>query len=91
MRKEKEEVIVKDEVPQEAEQTPIVVQEVKPLYVTYIGGSGLTLEYPLEDGRRTLPGHVPVKLEHYQDFVRLTSAQDGLFIVCDEKGKPLGK
>jgi hypothetical protein len=90
MRKDKIENIV-DEVPEAVEETPIVVQDNKPLYVTYIGGSGLTLEYPLEDGRRTLPGHVPVKLENYQDFVRLTSAQDGLFIVCDEKGKPVGK
>jgi hypothetical protein len=90
MRKDKIENIV-DDVPEAVEETPIVVQDNKPLYVTYIGGSGLTLEYPLEDGRRTLPGHVPVKLENYQDFVRLTSAQDGLFIVCDEKGKPVGK
>lgn len=41
--------------------------------VKYIGGSGVRLETPLEDGRVDLPGHKEIELTSYRDFVRLTS------------------
>jgi len=46
----------------------------EPTYkVKYIGGQGVRLDYPLEDGRVDLPGHTEIELKSYADFVRLTS------------------
>ena len=80
----KAKVVIPVEVPEES----VVKIDEEPLYLKYVGGAGLTLEYALEDGRRVLPGHEPIKIKHYGDFVRLTSANDGLFIECDANGNP---
>lgn len=58
-------------------------------YVKYVGGSGLTLEYPLSDGTRVIRGHQALKLASYADFVRLTASQND-FIECDKNGKTVG-
>lgn len=74
----------------EESETVVKLTEDEPMYLKYIGGSGLTLEVALTDGRRILEGHTPIKINDYRDFVRLTS-NDNLFIECDSKGEPKGK
>jgi hypothetical protein len=75
-------------IPVEPIEESVVKIVEEPMYLKYVGGSGITLEYALEDGRRVLPGHEPIEIKNYLDFVRLTSANDGLFIECDANGKP---
>lgn len=78
----------KIEIPMEVPEESVVKISEEPMYLKYVGGSGITLEYALQDGRRVLPGHEAIKIKNYGDFVRLTSANDGLFIECDADGNP---
>ena len=60
------------------------------LYVKYVGGSGLTLEYALSDGTRVIRGHEPILIAEYSDFVRLMSSPND-FVECDSNGNNKGK